>query len=87
MRLEKKEAHEERVKFNRENREVPKVAPAKPLLEGFEVPRELHTSVRDGLSRQRQHDKVIKNLKYWQKLTAKVSVAEEAFKKGQESAR
>ncbi|TIB70896.1 hypothetical protein E3Q08_02974 [Wallemia mellicola] len=87
MRAEKKQAHLDQVKFNRENREVPKVAPPKDLLDGFQAPSELHTSVRDGLSRHRQQQKVVKNLKYWQKVAGKVSIAEEAFRKGQESAR
>ena len=87
MRLEKKEAHAERVQFNRQNREVEKVAPAKQLLDGFSVPRELHSAQRDSLSRQKQHEKVIKNLKFWQKQAEKVHIAEEAFSRGQQSAR
>ncbi|TIA71162.1 hypothetical protein E3P92_02745 [Wallemia ichthyophaga] len=87
MRLEKKGAHAERVLLNRQNREAPKITPPKPLLDGFSVPRQLHSSLRDSLSRQRQHDKVVNNLKFWHKSAAKVGAAEDAFNRGKQSAR
>lgn len=70
---------------NKLNRSSPKLTPGKQILDGFKIPTQLKTSVRDSLSRSGQSFKLSKDLKYWDKQAKKVSSAEDNFNKGKES--